>query len=88
MQKKSNKESKKEKEDKRTKWIVELGFVVDWVVQKTNEKHARTQFNTTWSSTTIIEVGDHFHHDFKSSLWAHPHKYRGVNLGCTTWVQQ
>jgi len=86
LHKKLDKENKKEKEDKWTKWITELGFAIDSVAQKTNKKHVSTQSSTTWSSTTIIEVGDHFHHDFKIGLWAHPHKYRGVNLGYTTWI--
>jgi hypothetical protein len=32
-------------------------------------------------------VGECFHHDFQVGLWA-SNKYMGVNLGCTTWVQQ
>jgi hypothetical protein len=43
MQKKLDNENKKEKEDKQTKWVAELGFVVDWVIWKTNEKHVKTQ---------------------------------------------
>jgi len=43
LQKKLDKENKKDKEDKWTKWVTELGFVVDWIAQKTNEKHVKTQ---------------------------------------------
>jgi len=40
LHKKLDKENKKEKEDKQTKRVEELGFVV---AKKTNEKHVKTQ---------------------------------------------
>jgi hypothetical protein len=36
----------------------------------------------------MTKVGDCFHQEFQASMRANPCKYRGVNLGCTTWIQQ
>jgi len=33
---------KNEKEDRRAKWVVKLGFVIERTIQKIDEKHART----------------------------------------------
>ncbi len=78
---------RKEKENRQAKQTIELGSTTKWVAQKNDEKHARTQFIAAWTPTTIVEVGECFHHDFQVGLWA-SNKYMGVNLGCTTWVQQ
>jgi hypothetical protein len=43
-------------------------------------------FITAWSSSTMKEVGDRFHYNFKVGLQIHPCGYRGVNLGSTTQV--
>ncbi len=52
------------------------------------KKNAKVEFIVASTPTTVDEVGDHFHQEFQASLRANPHKYRGVNLGYTTWIQQ
>jgi hypothetical protein len=73
---------RKENENRWAKWTTKLGSTTKWVAQKLDEKHVRTWFTTAWTPITIVEVGEH--HNFQSGFWAYPHKYMGVNLGCTT----
>ncbi len=79
---------KKEKEDLWAKQAIELGFPTKHAPWKTTKKHARAQFTTYWTPTTVAEIGDHIHHDFQAGLQTYMHKYVGVNLGYTTWAQQ
>jgi hypothetical protein len=65
-----------------------LGIVANRANIKILEKHARAQFTTTWTPIAINKVGDKFHQNFQVGLQVNPHRYMGVNLGCTTWVQQ
>ncbi len=63
---------KEEKEDKWAKQVVELGSTTKQVVQKTTKKHVKTQFTTTRILATIVEVGNHFHHNFQAGFWIDP----------------
>jgi hypothetical protein len=55
---------RKEKENKRAKQVVELGSIEKRTIQKIVEKHVRAQFTITWIPLIIVEMHDHFHHDF------------------------
>jgi len=50
------------------KQITKLGFVVEQIAWIFFEKHPRTQFTTTWTLVAIVEMNDHFHHDFQSKF--------------------
>jgi len=65
-----------------------LGIVANRANIRILEKHARTQFTTTWIPIAINKVDDKFHQNFQVGLQVNPHRYMGGNLGCTTWVQQ
>jgi hypothetical protein len=76
-------------EDKWAKQVVELGFIVEWIApRKIDEKHSRTQFITTWTSIVVVEMGEHFHRVFQTSLRVDSRKYMGWkwlhNMGLTT----
>jgi hypothetical protein len=63
--------SKKEKEKKKriiTKRVAKLGTITNRVVIRIVEKCARAQFTTTWTPTTIKEVGDKFQQNFQADL--------------------
>jgi hypothetical protein len=51
-------------------------------------KQQHVNFIAAWSSSSIREVGDKFHCNFKASMQADPFGYRGVNLGSTTFAQK
>lgn len=81
-------EKRKDKEDKQVKRIVELECATECATWKTVEKGARAQFTIAWTLAVVTEMGDYFHHDFQTCLQIVPHKYMGMNLGCTTWAHQ
>jgi hypothetical protein len=83
-----NEGKQKEKEEKQVKWTVELGLTTNQTAQKCVEKHVRTKFIAAWTLVVVTKVGDYFHQEFQESLCVDPHKYKGVNMGCTTWTQQ
>ncbi len=64
-----------------------MGFTIERKTQKIVEKCARARFTTTWTLTTIVEMGDRFHHDFQIGFRVDSCKNMGLNLGCTTWPQ-
>ncbi len=68
------------KESKRKKKTSKKTLIVFTIIFKIFIKQQQANFFTTWSSSTIKEVGDKFHYNFKASLRVHPLKYRGVNL--------
>lgn len=72
----------------RAKRVIELGSIVEWATQKIVEECLKTWFIVTWTPTTIPKVGEHFQYDFQTCFQTNLCKYMGVNLGCTTWVQQ
>jgi hypothetical protein len=78
----------KKMKNKWAKRTMNLEIVANQVVQKIVENHTRTQFNTTWSPTIIKDVSNQCHHNFWVGLQVVLHKYRGVNLECTTIIQQ
>jgi hypothetical protein len=66
-----------------------VGFCNRLNNSKTIEKRAKAQFTTTYNLVIVYEVGEFFHHDFKTYLWVDPHiRYRGVILDYATCVQQ
>ncbi len=80
---------KKDKEDKKAKQVVELGFAAERIAQKIVEKRDRTQFTTAWTPTIVAEVSDCYHHDFQACLPIDPCKYMGGesrlhNMGLVT----
>ncbi len=83
-----NEGKQKKKEEKQVKWTVESGPTVDQTVQKCEKKCVRTKFIVVWTLVVVIEVDDCFHQEFQASLCVDPHKYKGVNMGYTTWIQQ
>jgi hypothetical protein len=64
-----------------------LDFAIDRITKKCTEKRAKTKFIATWTPIVVIEVGDHFHQKFQENLHVDPHRYKGVNMGYTTWIQ-
>jgi hypothetical protein len=70
------------------KWTIELGSITYQTTWKTIEKCVRAQFIIVWNPLVVVKMGHHFHHNFQACLWADLHMYMGMNLGCTTWVQQ
>jgi hypothetical protein len=47
-----------------------LDPIIEQATRKIVEKHARTRFIIAWILVAIIEVANHFHHDFQASLQA------------------
>ncbi len=45
-------------------------------------------FIIAWSSSIIREAGDRFHCNFNVVMQVDPSRYRGVNLGLTTFAQK
>jgi hypothetical protein len=74
------------RKDKQDKWVAKLGSIIEQTTWKIVEKCSKTQFIQAWILTIVVEVGDHFHHDFQIGLWIDPCKYMGVNIVCTTWA--
>lgn len=74
----------KEREDKKAKWVANSLNVTEKVVQKLAEKHAWTNFTSTWFVITLRKVGDKFQQNFTMGLKVHPLLYKGVNLAIST----
>jgi hypothetical protein len=58
-------------------------------IEKLVERELKQQwanFFIAWSSSTIKKVGNRFHCNFKVGMQADPSRYRGVNLGSTTYA--
>jgi hypothetical protein len=55
----------KDKEDRQVKGVAKLGLAPKRTTQKTIEKCVKAQVTATWTLVAIIEVDDHFHHDFQ-----------------------
>ncbi len=75
---------RKEKEDKQT---TKMGSTIKWITKKTLNNCGKTQFIVAWIPIIVIQMGDHFHHDFKVGLQVHLCKYMGANLGYKKWVR-
>ncbi len=52
---------RKEKEDKWTKRVVDLGIVAYRIIIKIAKKHAKGKFHADWTLIDVKEVGDKFH---------------------------
>jgi hypothetical protein len=78
----------KKMKNKWAKRTMNLEIVANQIVQKIVENHTITQFTTTWSLAIIKDVNNQCNHNFWVGFQVVLRKYRGVNLECTTTIQQ
>jgi hypothetical protein len=78
----------KEKEDKWVKWAVGFDSTIDQVVWNFWWEMCYNIFHCNLDSSNCSWSGQLFSSWFSNRLWIDWHRYKGMNLGHTIWVQQ